>query len=268
MLDRFNRTINYMRISVTDRCNLRCSYCMPPEGVPLGTHGDILSYEQITQVVKAAAELGITKVRLTGGEPLVRRDIEKLVAMISAVHGIEEVCMTTNGLRLPELAGRLKKAGLGRVNISLDSLAESKYAAITSGGDLHEALAGIEAALSAGLTPIKINMVVFEDTEKAEIEVMQRFCEQKGASLQLINRFSLECRRSGDGPVPADRPPACEDCNRLRMTADGHLKPCLFSEDEIPVDFDNIAASILAAVGQKPENGTRCRTRLMHAIGG
>ena len=149
MLDRFNRTIDYMRVSVTDRCNLRCTYCMPPEGVPLGTHGDILSYEQITKVVTVAAQLGITKVRLTGGEPLTRRDIEKLVGMISAIDGIEEVCMTTNGLKFPELAEKLKVAGLDRVNISLDSLDPAKYSEITRGGDLQDALTGMDCSVLA-----------------------------------------------------------------------------------------------------------------------
>jgi len=241
---------------------------MPPEGVPLGSHGDILSYEQIAEVVKAAAGLGIKKIRLTGGEPLARRDIERLVEMISSIPGIAEICMTTNGVRLPQLAEKLKAAGLDRINISLDSLDAMKYAEITRGGDLDQVLAGIDAARKAGLTPIKINMVVFEDTRNEEIAGMQRFCDSRSMKLQLINRFSLECRQSGAGSVPADRPPACEDCNRIRMTADGHLKPCLFSEDEIPVDFDDIRGSLISAVDGKPQNGTQCSTRLMHAIGG
>ena len=268
MLDRFSRTIEYMRISVTDRCNLRCKYCMPPEGVPLEFHKGILTYEQIVQVVTVAAELGVTKVRLTGGEPLVRRDIEDLVAMLSPIPGVDELCMTTNGTRLPELAQKLKESGMGRLNISLDSLDSARYESITGGGRLEEALAGVDAAFSAGLTPVKINMVVLEDTTESEIEAMREYCDEKGATLQLISRFTLEHRDHGVGAVPTDRPPACSGCDRLRLTADGHLKPCLFSEDEISVDFHDIRGSLLAAVDGKPQTGTQCRMRPMHAIGG
>jgi cyclic pyranopterin phosphate synthase len=268
MLDRYNRTIDYMRVAVTDRCNLRCTYCMPPEGVALGTHGDILSYEQIEAIVRVAVELGIRKIRLTGGEPLVRKGIEDLVAMLSAIPGLDELCMTTNGTRLKELASKLQSAGLNRVNISLDTLDADKYREITRGGCIDEAMAGIDAAIACELGPIKINMVVFPDTSLQEIDDMRSYCEGNGTTLQLISKFSLHDRNQDPGPVPTERPPKCAACNRLRLTADGHLKPCLFSEDEIPVNFEDIRASLLAAVNGKPLNGTQCRTRLMHAIGG
>lgn len=268
MLDRFNREINYLRISVTDRCNHRCVYCMPQEGVVLRLHEEILSYEQIEAIVREGVALGVRKVRITGGEPLIRRDIENLVGMLSRIDGIHELCMTTNGTRLLEMAGKLKNNGLNRVNISIDSLDPVRYCEITRGGDLKEALAGVKAALEAGLKPIKINMVILEDTTEAEVERMKKFCEDKDMKLQKIMQFSLYDRSDLKMRFQAERPPECSQCNRLRLTADGFLKPCLFSEDEVKVDFDDIRGSILRAVALKPENGSSCRTRTMCEIGG
>ena len=268
MLDPFKRRISYLRISVTDRCNLRCTYCMPAEGTPLKRHADILSYEQIIAVVREAAVLGVTKIRLTGGEPLVRHNIETLVRGINAIPGLEEVTMTTNGIRLPALAHALKEAGLGRVNISIDSLDPERYRAITRGGSLADALAGVEAALEAGLTPIKINMVILPDTPGSDIEAIQSYCDEKGLTLQKIMQFSLHDRGNPNGHDQADRPPPCSTCNRLRLTADGFLKPCLFSNSEVRVDFSDIRSSLLRAVGIKPEEGTECTHRPMVGIGG
>jgi cyclic pyranopterin phosphate synthase len=268
MLDRFNRNITYLRVSVTDRCNHRCIYCMPEDGVPLKSHDEILSYEQIETVVREAAALGVTKVRLTGGEPLMRRGIEHLVGKLSGVRGVDELCMTTNGVLLPELAGALKANGLGRVNISMDSLDPERYSRVTRGGDLRKVLAGIDAAIREGLTPIKINMVVFKDTTPEEVAAMQRFCGAKGVVLQKIMQFSLYDRNDLSIRYHAERPPRCEDCNRLRLTADGFFKPCLFSENEIEVDFADVRRSILDAVAAKPESGSSCRTRCMSEIGG
>lgn len=268
MYDRYSRRIEYLRVSVTDRCNHRCTYCIPSEGVQIKRHDEILRYEQIAAVVGQAVDLGIRKVRLTGGEPLARKGIENLVAMLSPLPGLEELCMTTNGTLLAGLAPRLKTAGLDRVNISIDSVDPDKYAAITRGGNLDAALAGVDAALANGLTPVKINMVVFADTAPNEIDAMRAFCASKGVTLQLIGHFTLDQRNHDGGSVPADRPPKCASCNRLRLTADGYLKPCLFSEDEIPVDFADIRGSLRAAVAGKPLNGTQCRNRPMHAIGG
>ena len=268
MFDSYSRRIEYLRVAVTDRCNLRCTYCMPSEGVAFKNHDQILRYEQIEAIVRAATELGVRKVRLTGGEPLVRKGIEDLVAMLSPLPGLEELCLTTNGTRLAALAPKLKAAGLGRVNISIDSLDPGKYAAITRGGDLAQALAGVDAALAHGLTPVKINRVVFADTEQREIDAMRTFCEAKGVTLQLINHFTLDQREHSPYGAPEDRPPKCAACNRLRLTADGYLKPCLFSEAEIRVDFSDIRGSLLAAVGDKPLAGTHCHNRPMHAIGG
>jgi cyclic pyranopterin phosphate synthase len=237
------------------------------------SHSDILSYEQIESVAKAAAGMGITKIRLTGGEPLVRKDIEQLVAKLAAIDGIDEVCMTTNGSLLvawprADMAMKLKRSGLARVNISIDSLDADRYRRITRGGNLRQALAGIEAAKKAELTPIKINMVILNDTTEEKIEKMQAFCDSQGLQLQKIMQFSLYDRADLSRRFQTQRPPKCSHCNRLRLTADGYLKPCLFSDNEVKVDFDNIAGSILEAVAKKPENGSCCRNRLMSQIGG
>jgi len=266
--DRFNRRIDYLRISVTDRCNYRCVYCMPEAPFMRKNHSDILSYEQIASVVKEAAKMGIRKIRLTGGEPLVRKDIEQLVAKLAAIEGIDEVCMTTNGSLLSNMAMKLKRSGLGRVNISIDTLDADRYRQLTGGGDLQQALAGIEAAKKAELDPIKINMVILKDTTEEKIGKMQAYCDEQGLQLQKIMQFSLYDRADLSSRFKTQRPPKCSTCNRLRLTADGHLKPCLFSDNEVKVDFGNIADSILRAVAKKPENGSSCRNRFMNQIGG
>ena len=266
--DRYNRKIDYLRISVTDHCNYRCVYCMPEAPFMGKNDSDVLSYEQIESVSKVAANMGIHKIRLTGGEPLIRKDIEQLVARLTAIEGIEEVCMTTNGSLLADMATKLKKSGLSRVNISIDSLDADRYRMLTGGGDLHQALAGVEAAQKAELVPIKINMVILADTTEEKIEKMQAFCDRQGLQLQKIMQFSLYDRADLSRRFKTQRPPKCSTCNRLRLTADGHLKPCLFSDNEVRVDFDNIADSILKAVAKKPENGSSCRNRFMNQIGG
>jgi cyclic pyranopterin phosphate synthase len=265
MYDSFNRRITYLRISVTDKCNLRCRYCMPEEGVPIRRHQDYLSFEQITAVVQAAVRLGVTKVRLTGGEPLVKRGIVELVGMIRGVEGLQILAMSTNGILLPRYAGPLKAAGLDSLNISLDTLDPERYRRITRIGDIRHTLAGIDAAVAEGF-PVKINMVVLEDTSKSEIERMRRFCTQKGAKLQLINHYDLSAEKSDD--YRYDRPPRCEECNRIRLLADGILKPCLHSDLEIPVDFNDIEASLLETVARKPARGMICTVRSMMEIGG
>ncbi|HFB61706.1 MAG TPA: radical SAM protein, partial [Bacteroidetes bacterium] len=160
MLDRYNRKINYLRISVTDRCNLRCTYCMPASGIKLIPHDEIISFEEIREIVRQGVRDGISKVRLTGGEPLVRKGIVELVHMIASIPGVKDLAMTTNGILLEQFARPLAEAGLTRVNISLDTLSEKRYAEITRGGDIHKVFRGIEAARAAGLSPIKINCVV------------------------------------------------------------------------------------------------------------
>jgi cyclic pyranopterin phosphate synthase len=169
LFDSFQRPINYLRISVTDRCNLRCIYCMPPEGIPLMSHHDILTYEEIVTIVKAAVELGITRIRLTGGEPLVRSGLPDLVRMIADIEDVTDLSLTTNGILLARYADDLKDAGLMRVNVSLDTLKPERFRQITRCGELSDTLKGIEAAEKAGLTPVKINMVVMAGINDDEI---------------------------------------------------------------------------------------------------
>jgi len=183
--DRFGRTINYLRLSVTDRCNLRCSYCMPEEGVPLRSHNEILRYEELLRIARAAARLGIEKVRVTGGEPLVRKGLVGFLARLNSIPNLAEVVLTTNGLLLASLAGQLRRAGVGRVNISLDSLEFDRYAKITRGGDLSEVLAGIKAAEKAGLQ-LKLNMVVMRDINDSEIEAFAELSLNRSWSIRFI----------------------------------------------------------------------------------
>ncbi len=265
MFDRFDRPITYLRISVTDRCNLRCRYCMPPGGVPLRRHRDLLSFEQITAVARAAVGLGVSKVRLTGGEPLVRRGIVELVRMLAGTEGLGHLAMTTNGTLLPGLAGELRQAGLDSLNVSLDTLDGARYRFLTDGGSIDDALAGIEAARAAGF-PLKINMVVLDDTAATEVGGMRRFCAEKGVRLQLINHFDLG--REKTESYGFDRPPACARCNRIRLLADGMLKPCLHSDLEVPLDFSRLEESLREAVLAKPRRGGTCRNRAMSQIGG
>jgi len=265
MRDSFDRDVTYLRISVTDKCNLRCRYCMPPEGVNLRRHGDFLSLEQMAAVARAAAGLGIAKVRLTGGEPLVKRGIVDLVAMIAAIDGVEHLAMTTNGTLLASLARPLREAGLDSINLSLDTLDPGRYRELTRGGNIDDALAGLSAALAAGF-PVKINMVMLGDTPAGEVDRMRDFAAAQGARLQLINHFSVaETKR--DQPA-FDRPPPCERCNRIRLTADGMLKPCLHSDEEIRLDFTRLEESLREAILAKPQRGGACTERAMSQIGG
>ncbi len=266
MLDQYNRKIHYLRISITDKCNLRCTYCMPEEGVPFKPHSAIMSFEEIVKVVEAAAELGINKIRLTGGEPLVRRDVVELVRMIKAVKGIEHLGMTTNGVLLNKLAQPLKDAGMDSVNISMDTLNPKRYKEITRIGDISYTLKGIDAAIAAGFEKIKINVVVMENTPDHEIQDMENFCTEKNLTLQLINHYDLSSEKKNT--YKFDRPPKCAVCNRIRLTADGILKPCLHSNQEIPVNPDDIISSLRKTILDKPENGSVCTNRNMIEIGG
>lgn len=247
----YNQKVTYLRISVTDRCNLRCKYCMPAGGVKLKTHDDILSYEEITQICRAAAELGVTKLRLTGGEPLVRKNLPRLVRMLKGVHGIRELCLSTNGTLLDRFAEELKAAGLSRINISLDTLNPHKYREMTRGGDIQKVMDGIDAAQKAGFSQTKINMVLIPGFNTNEVEDMRLFCKKKGLTLQRINKYSLRSGSEQKDYMEAERPPDCRICNRLRLTADGMLKPCLLSGMEIPVDFDDIKSSLRKAIAGK-----------------
>jgi len=265
MYDSFNRRIDYLRISVTDKCNLRCRYCMPEEGVTPRRHEDFLSHEQIVEVVRAAVGLGLTKIRLTGGEPLVKRGIVELAGQIRAVPGVRHLAMTTNGTLLARYVAGLRRAGLDSINISLDTLEEERYRSLTRGGRIQDVLEGIAAARREGF-PVKLNMVVLEDTAPQEIERMRGFCRERGLELQLINHFDIASVKSEQ--YLFDRPPKCSTCNKIRLLADGQLKPCLHSDQEITLDPEDIEGSLRRTIGAKPANGCACTNRLMSQIGG
>ena len=321
--DSFQRPVNYLRISVTDRCNLRCVYCMPPEGIPLMAHEEILSYEEIYVVAQAAAELGIIKVRLTGGEPLVRARLPHLVAMLAQIQGIDDISLTTNAELLERYADELKGAGLRRVNVSLDSLRSDRFRSITRIGKLENVLRGIEAARSAGLGPVKTNTVVIRGTNDDEVLDFARLTIEGDWHVRFIEYMpfangdertdnllvpvaELKGRietlgkleptyDSGGGPAKYFRLPGakgtvgfispvsehfCQGCNRLRLTADGKLRPCLFSDNEIDLreplrhgaNADDVKDLIREAAACKPE-GHRLKTgvvceRFMAQIGG
>jgi len=321
-IDSFGRNINYLRISVTDRCNLRCIYCMPPEGVPQMSHNEILSYEEIRAVVRAAAELGINKIRLTGGEPLVRVELPNLVRMLSQIEGIEELSLTTNGIFLKKYVLELKHAGLSRVNVSLDTLKADKFRYITRMGKLETVLEGIEAAKEAGFEPVKINTVVMRGINDDEILDFAKMTYEDGWHVRFIELMpfkgvaefvpSVELQQhvsllgklepcastTGNGPAtyyhlagaegtigfiaPHTDSSFCSRCNRMRLTPDGKLCPCLLGEDEIDLkiplrnntSMDELKRLILKAVTSKPEHhnleggNIRSVKRKMSQIGG
>ena len=271
MLDNCGRTIDYLRLSVTDLCNYRCRYCMPPEGVEKRAHGDILSIEELSEIAAAAAACGVKKIRLTGGEPLVRRGLIELVRQLRAIPGVEELCLTTNGSLLPRLARPLREAGLDRLNISLDTLRPDRFAAMTRLGTLRDVLDGIQAAEAAGFENLKLDTVLiggFNDDEIGDfvdlsrdrpwelrfIELMpmgpcagwDRSCFlpcdtvlDRVPELEAIEargvarRYRLPGARGTVGLISPVSHDFCADCRRIRVTADGKLKGCLHSREEI-----------------------------------
>jgi cyclic pyranopterin phosphate synthase len=264
MLDSYGREVNYLRIAVTDRCNLRCSYCMPPEGIPSLPHERILSYERMAEVAAAAALLGFEKVRLTGGEPLVRKGVERLVSLIAAIPGIRELAMTTNGTLLAPVAPDLAKRGLKSVNVSIDTLDPERFAVITRGGRLRDALDGALGARDAGLR-VKLNAVAIEGHED-DLEAVSIWAAKNGMGFQSIALYRLDVEKR-DGGIH-DRPPPCSRCNRLRLLSDGNLRPCLHGSESVPVDFADIEGSIRRAVLAKPVRGLRCDDLAVAQIGG
>ncbi|MBF7082588.1 GTP 3',8-cyclase MoaA [Desulfallas sp. Bu1-1] len=326
MRDRFQRQINYLRISVTDRCNLRCVYCMPPEGVEVIPHHEILSIEEILAVVKAGVRVGIKKVRLTGGEPLVRRGILDLIAGLRDIPEIDDIAVTTNGILLREMATDLKAAGVNRVNISLDTLKPDRFRRITRGGDLSRVWCGINAALETGMSPVKINTVAirgFNDDELVDLARLTldhplhvRFIElmpvgasdawaggkfvATGEVRELLTRnlgnLVDEKKVPGNGPARYSRLPGangtvgfisavsnhfCAECNRLRLTSTGQLRPCLFNRRETDLKQalrsgagpDELAQIFREAVMNKPDGhdlaaGWQRDDRVMSQIGG
>ena len=319
-VDRFGRRITYMRVSVTDRCNLRCIYCMPEEGIPWRPHDEILSYEEIVRVVRAGAGLGIRKVRLTGGEPLVRAGIVDLVKGLRGIPGIEELVMTTNGTLLSRYADELARAGLDRVNVSLDTLEAARFKRITRVGSLEETLAGIAAAVEGGLTPIKLNAVVMRginDDEVARLaakslegfevrfiewmpigevkgfnerfvpgdEIKERIESSLGRLIPVREEGPARVYRLPEAPgkiglITALSAPFCARCNRIRLTADGKLRPCLLSPIELDLkgplrsgaSEEEIAAILREGIERKPYAHGLVRdfprSRTMSEIGG
>ena len=315
MIDKHGRDIDYLRISVTDLCNLRCLYCMPEKGVEKVEHKDILSVEEIEEISASAASLGVKKIRLTGGEPLIRKGIIEIIKRVARIPGIDEVDLTTNGTLLESFAPALKEAGLSRVNISVDAFDPDTYREITRGGEIEDVLAGIRAAIEVGLTPVKLNAVLMGGindsligplvamTEEADFRV--RFIEimpigecadwnkERFLSVSKVLEVEPGLEHIGtDGVSNLYRKPGskgsvglispisnhfCPDCNKLRVTSDGKLKPCLHSAEEIDLrglHGDELTETIRDAILSKPfkhelEREQRSRSRRgMSQIGG
>lgn len=314
MQDTMGRTIRYLRLSVTDLCPYRCVYCMDESGVCKRAHEEILSLEEIYEIAKACVDCGVKKIRLTGGEPLARRGIVTLCRMLRELEGLEELALTTNGALLPRFARQLKEAGVDRLNISLDTLQPERYRAITRGGDLSAALAGLAAAEAAGFTHTKINAVLLGGMNEKDIPALARLARDKDLSVRFIELMPMgvcrdwtqerflsadavlralpELAAAGSdgvaelytapgwaGTVGLIRPVSrcfCAWCDRIRVTADGRLKPCLHSAEEIPLRTLHGAAlkqAIRQGVMQKPpghrllQEGSHS-PRAMYEIGG
>jgi len=327
LTDRYQRPIDYLRVSITDRCNLRCIYCMPLGGAEKLHHQDILSYEEFLRLIHVAVDMGITKVRLTGGEPLVRKGVTNFCRRLAGIPGLQSLSLTTNGILLEECAQDLYAAGIRRVNISLDTLQRQKFLRITRRDDFHRVWRGIQTAKETGLNPIKINVVVMRGINDDEIVDLAkltldfpyhiRFIEfmnignNENALLQhyvssdvILDKLSgfapLEqvIARQTNGPARHFRWPDargmigiispishhfCPSCNRLRLTADGKLRNCLFSDKEVDIksplrsgatNFE-LSEILRDSIDNKPEKHRlqaevfrKCQSRPMIAIGG
>lgn len=266
MIDPFGRTIEYLRISVTDKCNFRCYYCMPAEGVPFLPHTAILRFEEIVEIARVAISLGITRFRLTGGEPLVRRGIINLVDMLAKLDGIEDLAMTTNGALLAPMASDLKAHGLRRINISLDTMDPARFREMTRGGNLDDVIDGIEASRIAGLHPIKLNIVVRDPANDSDAGMVEKFAQEKGYESRRIRMMNLD---SGTFSVIEHSTRGdCKLCNRLRLTCDGFIRSCLMSEVMFNVRELGAAEAIRRGVLFKPEHGTGAPGSAMNRIGG
>ena len=266
MLDRFERNINYLRISVTDRCNLRCRYCMPEEGISLIRHSDILTYDEIAGFTRVAVANGINKVRITGGEPLVRKGVTELVSMLAGIRGITDLSMTTNGVLLGEYAAGLAAAGLMRVNISLDTIDADRYRNVTRGGDITAVFRGIDAAREAGLRPVKINCVIKSTPDEEDARAVAGYCIRQGLEVRFIRQMDLASGTFHE--VHGGSGGNCARCNRLRLTPEGILMPCLFSDRGYSVRELGAEEALRRAVEEKPERGTVNRVNCFYNIGG
>ncbi|HPD96446.1 MAG TPA: radical SAM protein [Tenuifilaceae bacterium] len=266
MFDKYNRKITYLRISVTDKCNLRCTYCMPAEGIEHIPHSEILTFEEIVDFTRIAAKNGINKVRITGGEPLVRKGIVSLVNMLSKIEGITDLSMTTNGVLLANFAHDLKAAGLQRVNISLDTLDPEKYKTITRVGSINDVIKGIEAAKQVGFNPIKINCVVENDANEPDAKAVKQFALENGLVPRFIPKMDLE--HGIFGVVDGGDGGNCAICNRIRLTANGMVKPCLFSNSGYSIRELGAEQAFKMAIENKPACGTINQTGQFYNIGG
>jgi cyclic pyranopterin phosphate synthase len=239
---------------------------MPEEGVKLIRHDEMLTFEEIADVVKAAVDLGINKIRLTGGEPLVRRDLPVLVALIAGIPGVRDLSLTTNGYFLKEHAVSLKAAGLHRVNVSLDTLDPEKYKWLTRGGDISRVLEGIQAARNAGLDPVKINCVVFNSSDEQDTKMVKDYADREGLQVRFIRQMNLETGEFSvvEGGIGGN----CSICNRLRMTARGMVKPCLFDGQEFPVRLLGAKNALMQALHSKPKEGCLNEKDRFYNIGG
>ena len=324
MQDPKGRTISYLRLSVTELCNLRCRYCMPPEGVVKRRHEEMLTQEEMLCAVRAAASLGVYKVRVTGGEPLVKKNILSICSGIRETEGIRELCLTTNGILLPQMAEDLRKAGVDRINLSLDTLDAGRYRMITRGGELQDALRGLKTALQTGFDRVKINAVLLPDTTPAEIRDLASLTLRHPADVRFIELMPMP----GNGVVPGqDFTPAakvfealpplvpleeadlhswdrgtvarlyrlpgargniglispvsthfCSSCSRLRLTADGHIRPCLHDAREYSIKgctFEEMREQFIKSIQNKPPqnpslsgDGSATAGRSMNRIGG
>jgi cyclic pyranopterin phosphate synthase len=309
LTDTYNRRINYLRLSVTDRCNLRCFYCMPAEGVPDLGHSGVLSYENLLLIAECAVQMGIEKIRITGGEPTVRAGIVGFLSKLAAIPGLRHLALTTNGLLLQQMAADLYRSGVQRLNVSLDSLNPATFKEITRGGDLGKVLAGLDAAVAAGFDPPKINVVIMRGVNDGEIldfaeltrnrgcsvrfieympvvkqdgwqrlcfsgeEVLQRIGEQyplepvdKGAFSGPSQDFCIPGASGSIGIITAVSGHFCSDCNRIRVTARGQAKGCLFSDESVDLtpflrqpDRQRLCSTLQRIVASKPEgHGIKC----------
>lgn len=312
MRDRYHRNITYLRLSVTDLCSLRCRYCMPAGGVSKRDHADICSVEELVEIAAAAADCGVQKVRLTGGEPLIRRGILDVCRGISAIKGVNELCLTTNGVDLSRLARPLREAGVDRLNVSLDTLRPDRFAYMTRVGRLEDVLRGLEAAGEAGFTGIKLNVVLMKGFNEDEIPDFVNLARRYPLEVRFIERMPIGQGRNvgflpskavleacpdllpveGSGVARRYRPSGgaglvgliepmshrfCAQCDRIRVTADGKLKPCLHSDQEIPLrglHGEELRRAIERGVAAKPEGHRMAETgrsgagRNMNQIGG
>lgn len=291
MKDLFEREITYMRISVTDLCNLRCRYCMPADGIQKKNRSEIMTEDEIISVIEVASELGINKIRFTGGEPLIKKNIVSICERTCKIPKIKEVCLTTNGILFPEFAVSLKNAGLSRVNISLDTLKPEKYSYITRGGSLNQALNGIEAAINNGFK-VKINTVLIKGFNDDELIDLAKITLEKDLDIRFIElmpmlddfnakefitsqkildilpdleplktdgvakMYKLKNSKGKIGFISPISEAFCSQCNRIRLTADGYIKPCLHSDTEIYIRNKNkneIKSLIIQAINAKPQ---------------